>query len=114
MTTKLFTDEIKGLKILKKITEKGDKKYVFYDIEFFNTVIVKGCKVAKSQKGDFFLSLPAEKSGEKYYPICLVEKNFADNIISILTDKSTVWMDTDIKSLSFKTKTQNEDDVYPF
>jgi len=115
MTTKILNAN--GMTILKKITEKNGQRYVFYDICISNIISVMGAKIVEGKNG-YFLSMPSQKSGDKYYPVVSMDRKISDEIVKILTDKSTQWADTDLKSLVFRaekteTKTNSNDD-YPF
>ena len=91
--------ESDSLKLLGRYVENGDDEFVFYDICICNTVIIKDCRLVSGKNGDF-ISTPARKAGDSYYPYAYISEAVQEAVLNLIDD-DTAWTDTDETYLTF-------------
>ena len=89
-----------SVKVLERYVESGNDDFVFYDICIANTVIIKDCRLVSGKNGDF-ISTPARKAEDNYYPYAYISEAVQDAVLDLIDDESA-WQDTDETYLTFE------------
>ena len=100
-----------SVKVLERDVENGNDNFVFYDICIANTVIIKDCRLVSGKNGDF-ISTPARKAGDNYYPYAYISEAVQDAVLDLLDDESA-WQDTDETYLTFEKPDKQEKQKKP-
>lgn len=103
--------ESDSLKVLERNVESGDDEFVFYDICICNTVIIKDCRLVSGKNGDF-ISTPARKAGDNYYPYAYISEAVQNAVLDLIDD-DTAWTDTDETYLTFDKPDKHEKQEKP-
>lgn len=111
--------------LCREIIKDGDT-YEFYDVNIADMIIIKDCRVIEGKNGDF-ISAPARKAGDNYYPYAYIRDDVQAAILDLIYHGE--WEDTDNTYLQFgksksKSKSKSKDkskstddngeDDYPF
>lgn len=99
------------VKVLERYVESGNDDFVFYDICICNIVIIKDCRLVSGKNGDF-ISTPARKAGDSYYPYAYISEAVQDAVLDLLDDESA-WQDTDETYLTFDKPDKQEKQEKP-
>ena len=98
-----------SVKVLERYIESGNDDFVFYDICIANTVIIKDCRLVSGKNGDF-ISTPARKAGDNYYPYAYISEAVQNAVLDLIDD-DTAWTDTDETYLTFEKQEKQEKPV---
>ena len=98
-----------SVKVLERHIESGNYDFVFYDICIANTVIIKDCRLVSGKNGDF-ISTPARKAGDNYYPYAYISEAVQNAVLDLIDD-DTAWTDTDETYLTFEKQEKQEKPV---
>ena len=98
-----------SVKVLERYIESGNYDFVFYDICIANTVIIKDCRLVSGKNGDF-ISTPARKAGDNYYPYAYISEAVQNAVLDLIDD-DTAWTDTDETYLTFEKQEKQEKPV---
>lgn len=103
-----------SVKVLERYVESGNDDFVFYDICIANTVIIKDCRLVSGKNGDF-ISTPARKAGDSYYPYAYISEAVQDAVLDLLDkiDDESVWVETDETYLTFEKQDKQEKQKKP-
>lgn len=104
--TKRIIEPTERISIMWKNIKKDRKEYDFYDIRY-GDVIITGCKVVESKRGDF-LGMPSQERNGEYYPLVYMSHELNDKLVEYIqdADEHDDWKEMDDnENLSFDTDT---------
>lgn len=103
-----------SVKVLERYIESGNDDFVFYDICIANTVIIKDCRLVSGKNGDF-ISTPARKAGDSYYPYAYISEAVQETILKLMEKlgDDSVWVETDDTYLTFDKPDKQEKQEKP-
>ena len=103
--------ESDSVKVLERYVESGNDDFMFYDICICNTVIIKDCRLVSGKNGNF-ISTPARKAGDNYYPYAYISDAVQEAVLNLIYD-DTAWTDTDETYLTFDKPDKQEKQEKP-
>lgn len=95
-----------SVKVLERYVESGNDDFVFYDICIANTVIIKDCRLVSGKNGDF-ISTPARKAGDSYYPYAYISEAVQGAVLDLIDDENA-WEATNETYLTFDKSDKQE------